>query len=369
MEAGATAEANPFEKVPTPARTPGRRWGVSTDEVQRSCPGFGTPGVLGAELTLLRALRGGSDERNRAGRNPPSTEAHCKLRRLKSDPFHRLAHPCAGARAQRPRGRPRNSRRRSVCIMAAHLAQRAGRLAAAGARGRAGGRGAWRHFRTPQCVQHQRRAAGLVGRSSSGPARALDSDASASSASIISAAAARAPDQRPGEVFPSVGTYDQAEVLLRLLDHLGIPALHAIVGASYGGMVALAFARAISGTGRAPARDQRSGPCASDGDRLALRAAAHRALRPRSRRRCREGWSSRARWRWRPIAAPKNSLRASAHRRSQTPTAVSSFQSRTTCSRAAPTTPRNIGRSRSSACPSRSTCMRSMPARIARPSR
>jgi len=46
----------------------------------------------------------------------------------------------------------------------------------------------------------------------------------------------------PGERFPSVSTFDQAEILLRLVNHLGVKALHAIVGASYGGMVALAFA-------------------------------------------------------------------------------------------------------------------------------
>lgn len=45
-----------------------------------------------------------------------------------------------------------------------------------------------------------------------------------------------------GEVFPSVSTYDQAELLLRLSEHLGIESLHALVGASYGGMVGLAFA-------------------------------------------------------------------------------------------------------------------------------
>ena len=45
-----------------------------------------------------------------------------------------------------------------------------------------------------------------------------------------------------GARFPSVSSYDQAVILARLLDHLGISALHAIVGASYGGMVALAFA-------------------------------------------------------------------------------------------------------------------------------
>jgi homoserine O-acetyltransferase len=44
-----------------------------------------------------------------------------------------------------------------------------------------------------------------------------------------------------GRAFPSISSYDQAEAVLRLLDHLGIPKLAAIVGASYGGMVALAF--------------------------------------------------------------------------------------------------------------------------------
>ncbi len=47
---------------------------------------------------------------------------------------------------------------------------------------------------------------------------------------------------RGGAGFPAISSYDQAELLLRLLDHLGIEALRAIVGASYGGMVALAFA-------------------------------------------------------------------------------------------------------------------------------
>jgi homoserine O-acetyltransferase len=44
----------------------------------------------------------------------------------------------------------------------------------------------------------------------------------------------------PG-AFPSVSSYDQAEAARQLLDHLGIPKIAAIVGASYGGMVALAF--------------------------------------------------------------------------------------------------------------------------------
>ena len=45
-----------------------------------------------------------------------------------------------------------------------------------------------------------------------------------------------------GGVFPSLSSYDQAEALLQLLDHLKLAQLRAIVGASYGGMVALAFA-------------------------------------------------------------------------------------------------------------------------------
>ncbi|GMU68725.1 MAG: homoserine O-acetyltransferase [Steroidobacteraceae bacterium] len=44
-----------------------------------------------------------------------------------------------------------------------------------------------------------------------------------------------------GDVFPAVSSYDQADALLRLLNHLGVKALQGIVGASYGGMVALAF--------------------------------------------------------------------------------------------------------------------------------
>jgi len=46
---------------------------------------------------------------------------------------------------------------------------------------------------------------------------------------------------RPAQSFPCVSSYDQAELLLRLLNHLGIKSLRAIVGGSYGGMVALAF--------------------------------------------------------------------------------------------------------------------------------
>lgn len=41
--------------------------------------------------------------------------------------------------------------------------------------------------------------------------------------------------------FPNISTYDQAELLVRLLNNLGLKSLAAVVGGSYGGMVALAF--------------------------------------------------------------------------------------------------------------------------------
>ncbi|MGH8132429.1 MAG: homoserine O-succinyltransferase MetX, partial [Steroidobacteraceae bacterium] len=45
-----------------------------------------------------------------------------------------------------------------------------------------------------------------------------------------------------GGNFPALSSYDQAEALRRLLEHLRVAALAAIAGGSYGGMVALAFA-------------------------------------------------------------------------------------------------------------------------------
>ncbi|MBV6424083.1 MAG: Homoserine O-succinyltransferase [Steroidobacteraceae bacterium] len=75
-----------------------------------------------------------------------------------------------------------------------------------------------------------------------GPGRALD----ASRVRILSfdylGGSGETTGPRGDETFPHVSSYDQAGLLLRLVNHLGIAALHAIVGASYGGMVALAFA-------------------------------------------------------------------------------------------------------------------------------
>ncbi|MEP6883183.1 MAG: homoserine O-succinyltransferase [Gammaproteobacteria bacterium] len=45
-----------------------------------------------------------------------------------------------------------------------------------------------------------------------------------------------------GAKFPPLSSYDQAAALCAVVRHLGLTSLHAIVGASYGGMVALCFA-------------------------------------------------------------------------------------------------------------------------------
>lgn len=45
-----------------------------------------------------------------------------------------------------------------------------------------------------------------------------------------------------GKPAARVSTHDQADALVEILDELGIPAVHSLIGASYGGMVALAFA-------------------------------------------------------------------------------------------------------------------------------
>jgi homoserine O-acetyltransferase/O-succinyltransferase len=45
-----------------------------------------------------------------------------------------------------------------------------------------------------------------------------------------------------GAIFPSISSYDQAKALSLIVRQLGVGSLHAIVGASYGGMVALCFA-------------------------------------------------------------------------------------------------------------------------------
>lgn len=75
-----------------------------------------------------------------------------------------------------------------------------------------------------------------------GPQRALDTDAFRVLSFDYLGGSGDSTGPREGGAFPAISSYDQAEALLRLLDHLRIRALAAIAGGSYGGMVALAFA-------------------------------------------------------------------------------------------------------------------------------
>ena len=75
-----------------------------------------------------------------------------------------------------------------------------------------------------------------------GPGRALDSSRVRVLGIDYLGGSGESTGPTAGGVFPSLSSYDQAQALLQLLDHLKIERLRAIVGASYGGMVALAFA-------------------------------------------------------------------------------------------------------------------------------
>jgi homoserine O-acetyltransferase len=74
-----------------------------------------------------------------------------------------------------------------------------------------------------------------------GPGKALDTQRVAVLGMDFIGGNGASTGPKAGQAFPCVSSYDQAEAVLRVLDHLGIAKLAAIVGASYGGMVALAF--------------------------------------------------------------------------------------------------------------------------------
>lgn len=74
-----------------------------------------------------------------------------------------------------------------------------------------------------------------------GPGAALDTDRCRILGFDFLGGSGESTGPQDGEPFPSISSYDQAEILVRLLNYLGIKSLRAIVGASYGGMVALAF--------------------------------------------------------------------------------------------------------------------------------
>jgi homoserine O-acetyltransferase len=75
-----------------------------------------------------------------------------------------------------------------------------------------------------------------------GPGRALDSTRLRILGIDYLGASGESTGPADGGAFPSLSSFDQAEALRGLMRHLGLERLRAIVGASYGGMVALAFA-------------------------------------------------------------------------------------------------------------------------------
>jgi len=77
-----------------------------------------------------------------------------------------------------------------------------------------------------------------------GPGRALDTDRFRVLGIDFLGGSHRSTGPAQGEIFPSVSAFDQAKVLVALMDHLGIDRLHGSLGASYGGMVTLALAQA-----------------------------------------------------------------------------------------------------------------------------
>lgn len=76
-----------------------------------------------------------------------------------------------------------------------------------------------------------------------GPDRALDTDRHRILGIDFLGGSGDTTGPRAGQTdFPTIASQDQAEILRRVMQHLQLESLAAIVGASYGGMVALAFA-------------------------------------------------------------------------------------------------------------------------------
>jgi homoserine O-acetyltransferase len=74
-----------------------------------------------------------------------------------------------------------------------------------------------------------------------GPGRALDSTRCCVLGIDYLGGSGESSGPPPGDQPASISSYDQAEAVRLLLDHLGLGRIRAILGASYGGMVALAF--------------------------------------------------------------------------------------------------------------------------------
>ena len=104
-----------------------------------------------------------------------------------------------------------------------------------------------------------------------GPGRALDSDRVRILGIDYLGGSGLSTRPVPPTAFPSLSSFDQADAIVSLLDHLGIVQLRAIVGASYGGMVGLALAQ------RYPQRLERL-VVISAGDRAHPMATAWRSV-------------------------------------------------------------------------------------------
>ena len=157
-----------------------------------------------------------------------------------------------------------------------------------------------------------------------GPGKALDSDRYQVLGIDFLGGSGATTGPRAGQTnFPSISTYDQADILRRVVEHLGLAACcdrRRVVRRHGRAGVRRAFRNALN-----VCRDQRR-------DRAHPMATAWRSVQramvryARRTAKGREGCGSRVRWRWRPIAAPRSSQRDSAARRRGS-MAVSSFRS------------------------------------------
>ena len=140
----------------------------------------------------------------------------------------------------------------------------------------------------------------------------------------------------PAEDSRRLSSYDQARGPARHRAASRMKSLHAIVGASYGGMVALCFAEALCGARGAHRGAERGRQVPGAVDGVAQRAAADRARGHRARRRP-VGTEARARARHGHLSQRRR-VRAALRRRAGARSgSISDFRSRIICSRAATT--------------------------------
>ncbi len=239
---------------------------------------------------------------------------------------------------------------------------RAGRVSAGAwtARRRAGGASrsaASRH--TGACSTCMRRAR-AGGARLAGPGRALDSTRLRVLGIDYLGGSGESSGPTAGGEFPSLSSYDQAEALRGLLDHLRIERLRAHRRRLLWRHGGAGLRRALSRARRAAAGHQCRRPPASDVHRLAQRAAAHRALCALGGTRG-AGTAAGAGAGHGDLPQSAGVCRALCAAAAPTARTASYSRSRIICSRAGATTRRAIGRNPSCACPNRSICTRWTP--------